>query len=138
LKPWPTISHPKTELDRVRQARRSLEKARLKLLSPSIRSMDNTASDLAMAVECLRKLESALASGPPWAPEWRRSLAAEMGNLRRDLKEVYNLLANVGKFYQGWARLVSAGADDAPANYNARGTQSPASAHQSSKVVAIG
>jgi hypothetical protein len=138
LKPWENTSNAKAELDRARQARRSLQKVRLKLLSPTIRALDSSASDLGVAVECLQKLESGLATGQRRAPEWRRSLELEMGGLRRELREVNQLLAGAGKFYEGWARLVSTAADEAPANYTARGTPSSAAPIRSGKVVAIG
>lgn len=127
----------KSELDQARQARRSLEKVRLKLLSPTIRALDGSASDLAVAVECMQMLESNVASCQRRAPDWRRSLELEIGGLRRELKEVNALLTGAGKFYQGWGRLLSTG-DDAPANYTARGTPAALIPIRSGKVVAIG
>jgi len=139
LKPWANISG-KTgwELAEARQARRSLEKVRLRLISPSIRVLSTSASDLAVAVESLQKLEQNLTLGPGLPADRRRSLELEMRALRRDLQEVTTLLAGVGKFYQGWARLISASADDAPSNYTSRGTPGATAAERSNKVVAIG
>jgi hypothetical protein len=139
LKPWANISGKTSwELDQAGQARRSLEKVRRGLISPSIRVLSTSASDLAVAVECLQKLERTLTLGPGLPAERRRSLESEMRALRRDLQEVTTLLAGVGKFYQGWARLISASADDAPANYTSRGTPSATAVERSGKVVAIG
>ena len=126
------------ELDKTRQARRNLEKVRLKLISPSLRAFSGTASELGLAVECLRKLEFGLHSGPQLPVARRRLLSLEMASLRRELREVATLLAAVGKFYQGWARLVSPPVDDAPANYTVRGTQGAPGSALSGKVVAIG
>jgi hypothetical protein len=128
----------KAELDKARQARRSLEKVRLKLLSPTIRALDSSASDLGVAIDCLEHLETDIASGQRRAPGWRRGLELEIGGLRRELREVNALMAGAGKFYEGWARLVSSGADDGPANYTARGEPSSPIPIQSGKVVAIG
>lgn len=139
MKPWDNIPDKATwELDQARQARRSLEKVRLRLISPSIRVLSTSASDLALAVECLQKLERNLTLGPGLPAQRRRSLELEMGALRRDLQEITALLAGLGKFYQGWARLISASADDAPSNYTSRGTPSSTAAERSGKVVAIG
>lgn len=137
MKRWSSIPDTKWELDKAKQARRSLEKVRLKLLSPTIQAMDSSTSDLGVAVECLKTLEVGFASGRRLTPEWRRLLEQEMMGLRRELIEVNALLQGAGKFYQGWARLVATG-DDAPANYGTAGQPIPPMPDRSSKVVAIG
>jgi hypothetical protein len=128
----------KTELDKARQARKSLGKVRLKLLSPSIRAMDSSTSDLAVAIDCLSELQTDFVSGQRRPPGWRRAMETEIGDLRRELGEVNALMAGAAKFYEGWARLVSSGADDGPANYTVRGTPSSPIPIGSGKVVAIG
>jgi hypothetical protein len=142
LKPWDTTADAKWELDKASQARRSLAKVRLKLLSPTIQSMDSSAAELGVAVESLGKLEARFRSGRRLTPEGRRLLELEMGNLRRELREVSALLQGVGKFYEGWARVVAIdaarGIDDAPAHYSMQGVGIPPPAIRSSKVVAIG
>lgn len=138
MKRWSSTPDTKWELDKAKQARRSLEKVRLKLLSPTIQAMDSSASDLGMAVDCLKTLEVGFASGQRLAPEWRRLLELEMTGLRRELREVNALLEGAGKFYQGWARLVATGVDDAPAHYGVAGRPIPTAPPRSSKVVAIG
>lgn len=138
MKRWGSIADTKWELDKARQARRSLEKVRVKLLSPTIQAMDSSASDLGVAVACLKTLEVSFTSGQRLTPEWRRLLELEMAGLRRELQAVNVLLENAGKFYQGWARLISSGVDDAPANYSVQGLPIPPAPVCSSKVVAIG
>lgn len=137
MKRWGSISDTKWELDKAKEARRSLEKVRLKLLSPSLQAMDSSASELGVAVDCLKTLEVGFISGRRLTPEWRRLLEQEMMGLRCELREVNALLQGAGKFYQGWARLVATG-DDAQANYGVAGKPIPAVHPQSSKVVAIG
>jgi hypothetical protein len=139
LKPWDNTADAKWELDKAGQARRSLAKVRVKLLSPTIQTMDWSASELGVAVECLGKVEARFRSGRRLTPEGRRLLEVEMGNLRRELREVSALLQGVGKFYEGWARLVATNAtDDAPAHYSMQGVPIPPVSLRSSKVVAIG
>jgi hypothetical protein len=137
LKRWSSIPDTKWELDKAKQARRSLEKVRLKLLSPTIQAMDSSTSDLGVAVECLKTLEVGFTAGRRLTPEWRRLLEQEMTGLRRELIEVNALLQGAGKFYQGWARLVAT-ADDASANYGMAGQPILPIPDRSSKVVAIG
>jgi len=138
LKRWDTTPDSKW-VDKAKQARRSLEKVRQKLLSPSIQAMDGSASELGVAVECLKQLEASFCSGQRLAPPGRRLLELEMAGLRRELGEVSTLLQNAGKFYVGWARLVSTGIDDAPAHYSVQGMPIPPPAPvRTSKVVAIG
>ena len=139
MKPWDNTADAKWELDKASQARRSLAKVRLKLLSPTVQTMDSSASELGAAVESLGKLEAGFRSGRRLTPQGRRLLELEMGNLRRELKEVSILLQGVGKFYEGWARLVATtGIDDAPTHYSMQGVPIPSAAARSSKVVAIG
>lgn len=137
MKPGDGIHYLKSELAKLQQARQSVERVRLKLLSPSMQALDSSACDIAEAVESLKKLESELTSGRRRTPEWRRALEFEVRSLQQDLREVNALLAAAGQFYLGWARLVSTGTDDAPANYTPRGTTHPDPC-DSPKVVQIG
>ena len=137
MKRWSILPDTKWELDKAKQARRSLEKVRLKLLTPSIQALDGSTSELGLAVECLKTLEVGFAAGRRLTPEWRRLLEVEMMGLRRELTEVNALLQGAGKFFQGWARLVAT-ADDAPANYGIAGKPVPPLPDRSAKVVAIG
>ena len=138
MKRWEIISKPKSELDQARQSRRSLERVRSRLLSPSVDALENCVSDLQIAVANLQMLESQVTSSQPRAPDWRRPLEFEMAGLRRELREVNELLAGAARFYQGWARLLSTASDQAPANYTAQGMAGSPIPIRSSKVVAIG
>lgn len=138
MKRWEFISKPKSELNQARESRRSLEKVRARLLSPTVEALDGCVSDLQVAVANLQKLESDVTSGQPRPPDWRRSLEFEMAGLRRELHEVNELMAGAGRFYQGWARLLSTAGDEAPANYTDRGIPGTPIPIRSSKVVAIG
>lgn len=128
----------KSEIDQARQSRRSLEKVRSRLLSPSVDALESCVSDLQIAVANLQMLESAVKSRQLRLPDWRRSLEFEMAGLRRELWEVNELLAGAGKFYQGWARLLSTAGDEAPVNYTAQGMAGSPIPIRSNKVVAIG
>jgi hypothetical protein len=108
------------ELKSVMQARRSLEKVRIKLLRPTVKSLDSSASDLMTAVDSLRRLELDLSSR-----DWRgrgseRALEIEVQAMRNELQNVTGLFENAGNFHQGWGRLASTGVDDT-ANYSPKG-----------------
>jgi hypothetical protein len=108
------------ELEKIRQARGSLEKVRQKLLQPTVPSMESGAADVARAVECLQRVEACLKLGGPQRGSAGRAIRTEIEGLRSDLRLVNALLEGAGKFYQGWARLMSSGAEDT-ANYTAEG-----------------
>jgi hypothetical protein len=109
------------QLERVRQARGSLAKVRAKLLRPSVEAMESCAGDVAKAVEHLQRVEAGLKSSSRRPLMAERAVRTEIEGMRAELKQVNDLLAGAGKFYQGWARLMSGGADDAPANYTPKG-----------------
>jgi hypothetical protein len=111
------------QIERVRQARRLLERMRARLLRPTFDALDACAADLNLAVECLRELDVSSQS-PIWHGLTRRRIEIEVVELRRTLRSVEELLKNAGRFYGGLARLLAP--DDAPANYTATGTQVPA------------
>jgi hypothetical protein len=106
------------ELERIRQARCILERMRNRLMRPTLDSLDASAKDLNLAVECLRQLDLSLAS-PIWHGLVRRRIEAEVVALRLTLRAVEELLKNAGKFYAGMARLLAP--DEGPANYTAVG-----------------
>lgn len=124
------------ELDRVRQARRSLAKVREKLLRPTAKSVESSGADVAKAIECLQGLERQLQSEPRRMGPDRNALRSELEGLRADLQQVNALLDGAGRFYQGWSRLVSGGAESAAPNYTAAGKCGPEEA--SSRVVVHG
>ena len=110
-----------TELGKAKQARRSLEKVRRRLLNPTIQALDASAVDLGHAIDCMKELEKVCAAGRGWPPGWRRTLELEITGLRQELKAVSVLAAGAGKFMEGWARLISSPVDDGPVNYTNRG-----------------
>ena len=112
------MSSSNQEVEHVREARRILERMRGRLLRPSPDSLEASAADLELAVECLRQLDLSLKS-PIWDGFSRRSVEVEVVALRRAFRSVEELLKNAGKFYYGLARLLAP--DDAPANYTATG-----------------
>ena len=112
------------ELEKVMQARRSLEKVRRKLLRPTVKSLDSSASDLMTAVDSLRLLESDLTSRDGFGAGSARALELEISAMRRELQNVTVLFESAGKFHQGWARLVSSMVDDT-VNYGADGKSGP-------------
>lgn len=116
------MSHPRQQIDLVRQARTILERMQHRLSRPSFEAIGACAADLDVAVECLRQLDVSLES-PIWHGLARQAVEAEVVALRGNLRSVEELLRNAGKFYGGLARLLAP--DDAPANYTAGGTHMP-------------
>ena len=112
------MSNGSQEVARVRQARCSLERMRGRLLHLTWDSLQASAGDLNLAVECLRQLDVGLKS-PIWQGMARRKIEIEVVALRHALRSVEELLKNAGKFYAGLARLLAP--DDAAANYTAAG-----------------
>jgi len=108
------------ELEKIGQARGNLEKVRQKLLQPTAQALESGASDVARAVQCLQRVESCLTLGGPQRGGAGQAIRAEIEGLRTDLRRVNALLEGAGKFYQGWARLMSSGVEDT-ANYTAEG-----------------
>lgn len=129
------MSNGSQEIERVRQARCILEKIRGRLLRPTFESLDSSAADLNLAVECLRQLDVSLKS-PIWHGLTRQKLETEVVALRRAVRSVEELLQNAGKFYSRLARLLSP--DDAPANYTAAGTNGVPAQTASGSVVLLG
>jgi hypothetical protein len=111
-------SNGSQEIERVRQARRALERMRSRLLRPTFDSLEASAADLNLAVECLRQLDTSFQS-PIWHGPTRRKIEMEVVALRHVFRSVEELLKNAGRFYAGLACLLAP--DDAPANYTAAG-----------------
>jgi hypothetical protein len=112
------MSSGNQEVERVRQARCILERMRGRLMRPTFESLDASAADLELAVECLRQLDISLQS-PIWHGLTRRKVETEVVGLRLALRSIQELLNNAGRFYAGLARLLAP--DDAPANYTSAG-----------------
>jgi hypothetical protein len=120
----------KSEIVRIREARQLIDRMRGRLFRPSFESLAECASDLGLAVECIRRLDAKL---PVWQGVQRKALEAEVIGLRRDIRSVEALLTNAGKLYAGWARLLAP--DPAPPNYNSAGSTSPPPAKASTLVM---
>lgn len=116
------MSNGSQEIARVRQARCILERMRSRLLRPTFESLDASAADLNLAVDCLRQLDISLKS-PIWQGPTRIKIEAEVVALRHAVHSVEQLLKGAGKFYAGLARLMAP--DVAPANYTASGNSGP-------------
>jgi hypothetical protein len=125
-----------TEIERAKQARRSLEIVCQKLERPTVASLDGSAQDLNAALRCLEDLESKLRSSGS-APVRSPALAAEMAAIRREIARATALLSAAGRFFGGWARLMACG-DESTANYTSRGTPGPVLAVDHGKVVLHG
>jgi len=110
------MSNGNSELEQVKKARASLQKFRMKLLRPSVATLESGAADLAVAIEYLEP-----ASRIKRSPVLAQSLRLEVAGLRRELEQVNALLEGAGNFYQGWARLLGLGSEDEAANYRANG-----------------
>jgi hypothetical protein len=126
----------KAELEQARQARRILEKVRIRLLRPTVEALDHGAADLSAAVHCLQQLETSLTHGGPRVAA-RQALESEMANLRRELRCVQELVAGAGKFHAGWGRLMAAD-DEGTGNYTAAGDSAALQQVESGRVVLHG
>jgi hypothetical protein len=131
------MTHPSKELEQVRQARASLQKVRMKLLRPSVVSMESSADDLVVALEYLKRLEPMLGSRHRSGVGAEQALRLEIAGLRRELQQVNELMNGAGKFYEGWARLMST-ADECTANYTGEGKPGGRDSRESGSLVIHG
>ena len=126
-----------TEIQKARQARRCLSMVCQRLQRPSMESWNASQRDLTTAIGCLGELEQILlrmrGSGPP-----SQLLTAEMAAIRSQISQVQELLLAVGKFYQGWGRLLGIGAEEESANYTPHGTAASVVSINSGQVVMHG
>lgn len=129
------MSNGSQEIERVRQARNALERMRRQLLCPAIEALDSSASDLKLAVDCLRKIDIS-AKSPVWRWPVRQKIEPEVVALRRTVASVEDLLRNAAKFYAGLSRLMAP--DEAAVNYTAAGTNGPSACFAKSSVVLHG
>jgi len=124
------MTNERTQLAQVREARQLIERMRDRLIHPSFQALGECAGDLRSAAECIQGLDAQL---PAWQGIQRKALEAEVTNLRRGVSCVQALLANAGKFYAGWARLLLP--DQAPPNYTSAGSEGLAPGQNSKLVV---
>jgi hypothetical protein len=128
------------ELETAKQVRRNLEIVCQRLESPTRVSLDASAGELTSAIRSIGELEASLRSAASTAARVS-ALASEISGIRRELTRAQALLAAAGKFYQGWARLITAGDLDSgggAVNYTARGVSGPVLAVDHGQVVLHG
>jgi len=116
--------------------RRSLETVCERLQRPSIESWKASEKELSAAIVCLHDLELSLQPARA-AKLHSQMLVAELAAIRREISKAQALLLAAGKFYQGWARLMSS-AEEETANYTPRGSAAPAPCINSGQVVVHG
>ena len=132
------MSHVNVELEQIRTARDSLQKLRSKLLRPSVTALESGSADLVTALECIKRVELLPASPLRRSAIVEQALRLELSSLRHELQQVNALMDSVGKFYEGWSRLVSCATDDADANYTCGGKSGLPPLHESKNVVIHG
>jgi len=108
------------EIADIREARRLIERMRDRLLRPCFEALECSAADLRLAALCLQRLD---VKSPVWQGVHRKALESEVAGLRLGVHCVEALLKNAGKFYAGWAGLMSG--DQAPPNYTSAGSTEP-------------
>ena len=128
----------RAELESVIQVRRGLERVRIKLLRPTVESLDSSARDLTAAVDSLRRLELDLASSVWRGDGSERRLELEILDIREELQNIRLLLESAGKFHEGWARLASTVIEETAANYGAGGKSRPPIPINSARLVVHG
>lgn len=106
----------RTQLAQLREARRIMARMRDRLLDPTFEALRDCANDLGQVRECLQRLD---AQSAVWKGASRPALEAEVTEIRRSVRCVEALLANAGRFYAGWLRLLKG--DQGPPNYTAAG-----------------
>lgn len=109
-----------TDLGRLQEARRALERIGNRLLQPRFEILAACDNDLRLAAKRLRGLD---AQSKAWKGAQRSALEAEVIRLRQTVRRVSGLLGNASKVYAGWIHLVSP--DPAPPNYTPAGSPIP-------------
>lgn len=107
-----------TQLERIRQARQSLERVREKLLNPSAEALEAGAAEVALAVSLLQAMDPAASEMNQLGV--KQAIRSELAGLRKGLRAVNELLQAAGRFYAGWAQLIS-GIDAGASNYASDG-----------------
>jgi hypothetical protein len=100
-----------SELQCLKQARRSIRLIRQRLLNPTPKVMDLCVPHFNVAIDCLTQLhvllgaETSIIFG-------RKVLRAEILDLRAELAQVSALMNNAAAFYAGIAQLMGSGGED--------------------------
>ena len=89
----------------LKSARAHIESLRQALLSPSPEEIERCLPSLVEAAGCLGEVEQQLRTEPA-----DTGFAAELQQLRNDLKIVAKLIEHGSAFYRGWASLLGAAA----------------------------
>jgi hypothetical protein len=121
------IDRHSSELECVKQARRSLRLIRQRLLNPTPKVMEMCVPHFNVAIDCLAQLQGLLRSETSII-FGRGTLRAEIVELRAELAQVRALMNNAAVFYQGLGQLMGGGEEDM-AGYTAAGllaTSTPA------------
>lgn len=116
--------------------RRSLEMVCERLQRPSLESWKASEKELNAAIVCLHDLELSLQPARAGKAH-SQMLVAELRAIRREMSKAQALVLAAGKFYQGWARLMSS-AEEETANYTQRGSAVPVASINSGQVVVHG
>lgn len=125
------------DLQKIAQARGQVERVRRKLGDPTPDAMDACAVELSQAVENLRQVETRLQSSPG-GRQPSRVLYLEIAKLAHELQQVNALMGGAARFFEGWARLASAGAAETPPGYDSSGKVRPARTRQAGRLVLHG
>jgi len=113
-----------SELQCVKQARRSIRLIRQRLLNPTPKVMEICVPHFKVAIDCLAQLHGLLGSETS-ITFGRTVLRAEIVDLRAELAQVNALMNNAAAFYAGLAQLMGNGDEDM-AGYTAAGVMATA------------
>src|SRR5260370_30893144 len=97
------LHHP-SEVESVRQARRSISMVRQKLLKPTPEALDACVPHLRNAIESVGWLQSRLAAGTSASSSPGGTLRREMDELRPQLSQATALIRNASSSYGRLAR----------------------------------
>ena len=95
-----------TEIETARQARRSIDVIRQKLMKPTPEVLEACTPHLRIAIASLERLQRSVPNLAPHS-ESRGQLKQEITAIRLELAEVNALMRNVAAFYAGLASLLA-------------------------------
>jgi hypothetical protein len=108
-----------SEVDSVRQARRSLSLVRQRLMKPTVEALDACMPHLHNAIQSIHRLQRLLDGQELQSPApggtvrtSRGTLQAELAAVRRELSNVTALMRSASGFYGGLSSLLSSPEDD--------------------------
>ena len=112
------LRHP-NDLECARQARRSVQLVRLRLLYPTPKILESCAPHLRTAIDSLERLQQHLATPESSSLRETKAVRVEMSELRRELAQVNALMQQASAFHAALSNLLAP--DDQPVNYVAGG-----------------